>query len=195
MAFFKKPKKNDSIHGQLGGLAKQIGIEVVGELKETGKEMLGMRKVERSSPAQSEKNWADEWLKNQDQNKPPISEKLGEHSPLNLQQEFGKQEDRELRQVQAKLNQMYTQASSESEYGKAKIQEKQQANQPVYDQVWKERQEKQQQQQTTKVASSPGLAATGSKRPAGDWRHGAKRKRQATPQELNRAEFRGSKGQ
>lgn len=195
MVFFKKPKKNDSVRGQLGGLARAIGAEVVGELKETGKEMLGMRKMEKTQSPSLKKNWADEWLKDQDQNKPPISEKLGEHSPLNLQQEFGKQEDRELKQVQAKLNQMYTQASSESEYGKAKIQEKQQANQPVYDQVWKERQEKQQQQQRLASASSAGLASTGSKRRAGDWRHGAKRKRQATPQELNRTEFKGSKGQ
>ena len=195
MVFFKKAKKSDSIRGQLGGLAKQIGIEVVGELKETGKEMLGMRKVERNSLAQNERNWADEWLKeqNQDPNKPPISDKTGGHSGLDLKEQFQKSQQQELKQVQARLNQMYSQPSSQSEYGQAKIQEKRQTNQPIYDQVWKEKQ--QQQQQAAKVASSPGLAATGSKRKAGDWRHGAKRKRQATPQELNRTEFRGSKGQ
>ena len=195
MAFFKKPKKTDSVRGQLGDLVSTIGVEVVGELKETGKEMLGMRPVDKKQVETPEKSWADEWLKDQDKNKPPISEHTGAHSKVDVKQSFSQQDRESLKQVQARLNQMYRQASSQSEYGKEQQKKQQQASQSVYDKDWQERQEKQRQQSQTLGQQSSALGVTGSKRKRGDWMKGAKRKRQATPQELNRAEFRGSKGQ
>jgi len=196
MAFFKKPKKTDSIRGQLGGLVRQIGVEVVGELKETGKELLGMRSVEKIRSQQSEKSWADEWLKDHDKNKPPISEHTGGHSKVDVKQSFNQQDSKSLKQVQERLNQMYSQPSNQSEYGKQQQQEQQQASQSVYHKNWEERQQKNAEFSKAQNAQQRvSLAATGSKRKAGDWMKGAKRKRQATPQELNRAEFRGSKWQ
>lgn len=196
MAFFKKPKKTDSVRGQLGGLVRQIGVEVAGELKETGKEFLGQPLEPKKPTSGSERDWAQEWLKDHSLDKPDISAKTGQHSTLDLQEQFRKQEDQELKQVQARLNQMFRQPSSQSEYGQAKAKEQQEAQQSVYDRVWQERQKKpQKEQQLAAKQPGPALAATGRRRTRGDWQHGVKRKRQPTPQELNRPEFRGSQGQ
>ena len=183
MAFFKKPKSDSAVRNQLKNLAREIGIETVRELKETGKELIGMRPEVKNPSKTPDKDWADEWLKNKDPDKPPVSNKIGEFSSINPKQQLEKNDQQELRQVQAKLNQLFSQPKDQSEQAK-----------PIYDQSWKERQEKQQQQSQQRQAA-PALGATGSARARGDWRHGAKRKRQPTPQELNRTEFRGSKGQ
>lgn len=180
MPFFKKPKKNNSVGGQLGGLVRQIGVEVVGELKETGKELLGIRPREDNQSREQEKNWADEWLKDKDPSKPAIADKTGQHSPLDIKSPLQKETQENLKLVQSRLKQMYTSSPKE------------QQTESAYSQAWKEDQEKK-PKNSQKPASV--LKPMTQKRKRGDWMGGAKRKRQATPQELNRTEFRGSKGQ
>jgi hypothetical protein len=181
MVVHKKPKNANSVFGQLGGLAKDIGIEVVSELKETGKEMVGLRKASENN-RESQKDWAEEWLKDKDPNKPELSDKTGKFSPLDVKNQLKSEDQKELKQVQAKLSQMYKTASSKQE------------SRPVYDKLWQEEEQKKQEAKKQAASKPADLMATGSKRRRGDWRAGAKRKRQATPQELNRAEFQGNKG-
>jgi len=163
MVLIKKPKNSNSVRSQLGSLVRQIGIEVVGELKEMGKETLGMRP--------KEKNWADEWLKDKDPNKPEISKQVGQYSQIDPEKQFAAADQRKLKQVQAKLSQEFLKPPQKPE-------------EPVYDKTWKQRQEKEEEQAKKAAAAVkiPPLSATGSKRPAGDWM-----------KRLNRVEYASSK--
>ncbi len=183
MAFYKNPKSNSSVKGQLKNLAREVGIETIRELKETGKEILRFGAESKNNQAKNNQNWAQEWLKDQGTNRPPISDNTGEHSTLDLKNQFGRHEQQELKQVQAKLSQLFSQ------------QKEKQTEKSVYEQSWQGRQEQAQQRNQKQMPSAANLQGTGSARQRGDWRHGAKRKRQSTPQELNRTEFKGSKGQ
>ena len=188
-------KKNDAgVKRQLVNLIRDIGIETLGEVKELGKEvvrgvtMLDTAPINSKNPDQ--KSWADEWLKDNDPSKPPVSEKMGEHSKLDVESKLKQEEQRDLRQVQNNLRQMYSKVSPDSSYGQKLAQDRQNENKPIYDKLWQEREEKSQaglRQQSTNV---PIMTQ---KRKRGDWRGGVKKKKAPTPQELGRSEY--SKGQ
>ena len=192
MVNLKVSKKNDSgVKGQLRNLIRDIGIETLSEVKELGKEMVrGVTMIDTSSTKTDQKSWQEEWLKDNDPSKPPISEKTGEHSKLDIESKLKQEEQRDLKQVQNNLRQMYSKPSPDSTYGQELAQDRQKENKPIYDKLWQEREEKRQVGQRQHSSSVP---VTTQKRKRGDWRGGTKKKRTASPQELNRAEFSGSK--
>jgi len=171
MAFFKKPQSN-SVKGQLRNLIREIAFETGRELKETGKEIIkGVTMLSLSTESVPEKN---------------LHTKEGEHTKINPEEIAKKNDQAEIekvkRQISGSLNQTYSRASSASEYGQEQARKYQSEHKPVYNKYWEEREEER-RQQAQKPVTKVNLAATGSKRKAGDWRHGTKRKRGPSPQE------------
>ena len=91
MVILKRAKGDTS--GVKGGLRSIFGAlkdESIEAFKETGKEIIkGVTMLPRdliagAQPGNGEKgkSWEDEWLKDKDKNKPPVSEKEGEHSKI-----------------------------------------------------------------------------------------------------------------
>jgi hypothetical protein len=201
MVFFKKPKSNSSVKGQLRNLLRDISFESAKEIREVGKEVIKgvtMLPSELLTGAKSESSndWEKDWLKDQDKEKarPPLSPKEGGHSQINPA-EFAKKNDQpEIEKVQRQLaqtlNQTYSHPSVASEYGQELARKRQSEQKSVYEKIWEERKEERERQAKAPQAAA-NLSSTGSKRQAGDWRHGTKRKRGPSPQELNRTEFAG----
>lgn len=204
MVILKKPKSDKGVKGQLRQLVRELGVEVLRGTKETGKEvvmgftrlpgelLMGAQNIDKGK-----NNWENEWLKDKDKekNRTPISEKTGEHSNINPEGIQQKSDQAQIEQLQRRLsstlNQQFTKPSSTSEYGQEQAKKYQEEHKPIYEKIWGEREEAQRAQaQRAQQSQGANLAATGSKRKAGDWRHGAKRKG-PSPQDLNRSEFAG----
>jgi len=204
MAFFKKPKSDNSVKGQLRNLIRDIGFETAREVKEVGKEVIkgvtqlpvGLVSEARTAPGSGTGDWEKDWLKDADKEKSrlPLSEKEGGHSKINPSEIVKKDDAAEIervkRQISGTLNQTYNRPSSASEYAQELARKQQAEQKPVYDKGWEEREE-QKKRQAQRPQTGVNLAATGSKRKAGDWQHGTRRKKGPTPQDLNRAEFAG----
>jgi len=201
MVFFKKPKSNSSVKGQLQNLVREIGIESAKEIREVGKEVMrGVTMLPSElltkGKSESSSDWEKDWFKDQDKEKPrpPLSPKEGGHSQINPAEFATKNDQSEIekvkRQLAQTLNQTYSRPSNASEYGQELARTRQAEQKPLYEKLWEEREEEQKRQARAPQAAA-NLSSTGAKRQAGDWRHGAKRKRGPSPQELNRTEFAG----
>ena len=208
MVILKKAKGDTS--GIKGGLRSVFGAfkdESVEALKQTGKELVkGVTMLPRDllvgalsgeSP-QDKKSWEDEWLKNKDKNKPPVSDKEGGHSEINPAKMMQGSEEQKLetarRKIAMELNSRFTRSSATSEYGREQAQEYQKKHKPIYDQIQEEeKQKKEQQQRAAAQQQGQGLAMP----TKGTSTRGSvlsKKKHKPSPQELNRIEYRSSGG-
>ncbi len=158
-------------------MIREMGIETLDSTKEMGREVV------RGFTGEKPKDWADEWLKGDRRDKPPLSDKEGGHTKLDTQKIFGQEDAKKeaaLRQrLQSAMHAQHTQGTA-----------RQENEPPAYTREWQEREERREQKQKA-AAVSPGPALSFARK-KGDWMRGLKRKK-SSPQQLNRSEFVGSK--
>lgn len=155
MVILKKTHSDDSVRGQLRNLIRQIGIETEEGLKETGKEIVRGATLKTSEQA------------------PFSQDKTGEHTKINPQKAFQEADRAEIAKIQAALHRTQTQTPPS------------QKEESIQDKKWREKEQARQELTKKQVAQPVNLAATGSKRRAGDWRRGTKLKKGINPMEMH----------
>lgn len=183
-------------------IAKAVVKDGFEQFKEAGRDILtglDQRTASSDKPKDGkEKSWEDEWLKNKDKkDKPPVSDKVGEHSKIDPAKTFGEHDKRSEEAARSRiasmLNSRFTQASQTSEHGRAEAQKKQEENKPIYDKLWEEKEQEKKRREDQAAKQQGSVASPQGKTGRGTALVG-KKKRQPSPMELNRAEFRGAKG-
>lgn len=183
-------------------IAKAVVKDGFEQFKEAGRDILtglDQRTASSDKPKDGkEKSWEDEWLKNKDKkDKPPVSDKEGEHSKIDPAKTFGEHDKRSEEAARSRiasmLNSRFTQASQTSEHGRAEAQKKQEENKPIYDKLWEEKEQEKKRREDQAAKQQGSVASPQGKTGRGTALVG-KKKRQPSPMELNRAEFRGAKG-
>ncbi len=194
MPIFSKPK---SQKGNIGVL-KTLIDETAEALKDTGRDLVrGVTMLPKEMLLGEAVSLTSE--ANDSSPKARISEKEGENTKINPAEMFRRSDEQKQEKVRQRLkmllNQTYTKPSVASEYGQELVRERQQKQEPIYDRLWREKQEKEKREKETKAQQATGLPVISTIRKRGDWMHGLKRKKGGgTPQQLNRAEFKGGKG-
>lgn len=140
----------------------------------------------------SGKSWEDEWLKNKDLNNPKISETIGGNSPLDISKTLKDNDQVALNKARATLNSQFTHASRDSEYGKKLASEYQEKNTPIYDKLWKEKEDQEKKEKEAR-AKQQSVAAPSGKTGRGT-ALGGKRKKVTNSQLENNSETRASSG-
>lgn len=197
MVFLFKTQNKTSQTKSPKGLLRQIADESIEAFKDTGKDvvrgvtrlpkelLLGIQAEEKGLSGEKERR------------KPEIAEKEGGSTKLDLEAMFKNSDEKRQaevrRRLEAVLHQRYIRPSGASEYGQELARKQEQQQKPVYYQVWEEQQEKKKQAEKAEKQGS-GLPVISTMRKRGDWMRGLKRKKTASPQQLNRAEFKGGKG-
>ena len=205
----QRQTSDNSITGQLRSLIRDIGVETVEGIKETGKEVLKgvtmlssetvmKAKIEDLSmkDQKGDSDWAKEWLGDKEnKDKISISQQEGGHSNIDAKKTFAKQDKQKFERIgnkiQQSLHRQYSQVSPSSQYGQRLAEAEKAKQKSVYEKNWEERE--QQKQITEQQQKSVGLPQISGKRKRGDWMHGIGKKKQSA-QEINRSEFVGGKG-
>lgn len=197
MVILKKAKGDTS--GIKGGLKSIFGAfkdEGIEQLKEVKKDIA--RSLTGDPGGDKPKSWEDEWLKDKDKNKPPVSEKEEGHSKIDPAKMMKGSDEQNLeatrRKIAAALNSQYYRPSQTSEYGKQQAQKYQEEHKPVYDKQQQEAEQKRQQQQKAAAQQQGQGLAMPTKGTSNRGSVLSKKKHKPSPMELNRAEFRGAKG-
>lgn len=204
--FFNKHKSKPAgsgVRGQLGQLGKDVGIETFKEVKKLGKEVAkgiknipgefigsrstGAEKDQKGQEGQKEKNWADEWLKNEKKDpNTKIAEKTGGHTQINPAKISEQQSEAETARIAARLHSLYSRSSGVTGEEQRIAQEEQLKAMSPH-----ERQQREEQQKKDQEAQKPKSEVVGGQ---AKQKVGLGQKRKKTPMVTGGMERKASKG-